>query len=433
MSNRKNTDFVDEFKDPSQDQADAEEAAAQARKEAGQDDFASMLKESLKGRGKKLSVGDKIKGKILVLGQEDVFVSTGGRHDGVLAKRELLGPDGTCAFKQDDVIDVYVTQVRGTDIRLSRNPTDKNLADDLEDAFDMMLPIQGRVVEVCNGGVRVNIKGKLAFCPISQLDIKRVETGEEFVGRSLEFRITKFEEGGRNIVVSRRQLLEEERELNVGSFLEEHKDGDIVPGRVSKFEKFGAFVELTPGVDGLVHISEIAWSRIGDPSEVLQVGQDVMVKLLKREVVNGRPKISLSIKQASDRPEPKPDGASAAQGTGTQPMNLSDPWSKYTVGQVVTGKINRKEPYGFFVQIEPGITGLLHQSRTSDRADFKGEKLKVGDSVSVQIAEIKAGERRISLDLPRDPGEDDWKTHTQATTSFGTLGDQLKAALAKKK
>jgi len=404
---------------------DFEESADDAPEEYSQkssEDFAAMLGESLKSPTKKLKVGDKIKGKILVLGKEEVYVSTGTQHDGMIMRRDLLDAEGSCPYKRDDVIELYVTQVRGSEIKLSKNPTDRNIAKDLEDAFDMMLAIPGRIVEVCKGGVRVNIKGKLAFCPISQIDSKHIENPEEYVGKSFDFKITQFSEGGKNIVVSRRKLLDEERELGTVTFLEEHKDGDIVTGRVSRLEKFGAFVELAPGVDGLVHISEIAWSRIGDPSEVLQVGQPLTVKMLKRETSGDRVKISLSIKQISPKEEPGAQDESSAQ------SHPSDTWSKFKVGQVVSGKINRKEPYGFFVQLEPGVTGLLHKSRTIDTPEFQFEKFKVNDSITVQIGEIKMNERQISLTLPRDPGEDDWKSHQQTKqTSFGTLADKFNA------
>jgi small subunit ribosomal protein S1 len=424
MSNsRKNTDYIDELNA----EYDADDSTEESSKNAEKEDFASMLGESLKRGSKKLSVGDKIRGKILVLGKEDVFVSTGGQHDGVISRRDLNEPDGTCLFKQDDLIELYVTQVRGSDIRLSRKPTDKNLAEDLEDAFDMMLPIQGRIVEVCKGGVRVNVKGKLAFCPISQIDVKHVENAEEYVGKSFEFQITKFEEGGRNIVVSRRKLLQEERDLNAGSFLEENKDGDVVQGKVARLEKFGVFVELAPGVDGLVHISEMAWSRVGDPSELVQVGQEVTVKILKRETINQKVNISLSMKQASDRPQAQVSEAPAKD----------DPWAKFAVGQIFSGKVNRKEVYGLFIQIEPGVTGLLHKSKTFEYPEFHFDKLRVGDTVSVQIGEIALGERRISLNIPRDPEENEWRKHVQPESGLGTfggaLGAKLQAAMTGKK
>ena len=435
MSHPKNSDFIQDFQDGSL--TEEEEALAEAHARSNKENFAQMLGESLKGGGKRLKVGDRITGKILVIGQEDVFVSTGTQNDGMLSKRELLEADGTCPFKVDDVLNLFVVQVRGSEIRLSRNATDRTQSKDLEEAFRENRAVSGRVAEVCKGGFRVNVKGKLAFCPISQLDTKHIEQGEEYVGKTFDFRITQFEEGGRNIVVSRRRLLEEDQQRASGSFLEEHKDGEIVPGKVSRLEKYGAFVELAPGLDGLVHISEIAWSRIGDPSEVLGPGQPVSVKILKREVLNGRAKISLSIKQATDRPTQtqttRDQALDAARG-----LRPEDPWSKYAVGQIVTGQVIRKEPYGLFVQLEPGITGLLHQSRATDRQDFPYDKLKVKDTVTVQIGELKLAERRISLDVPKDAEEGEWRKHVveesnTKSSSFGTLGASLQAAMAKKK
>ncbi len=438
-------DYFDEFN------TEDEDLESKSGAEPGED-FAAMLGESFKTASKKLKVGDKIRGKILVLGSEDVYVSTGTQHDGVIRRMDLLDKDGNCPYKRDDVIELYVTLVKGTEIRLSKNATDRNKAEDLKEAYENNLPIPGRIVELCKGGVRVNIKGKIAFCPISQIDSKHIESADEYVGKSFDFKITSITEGGRNIVVSRRKLLDTERDVGTTSFLAEKKDGDIVTGKVTRFEPFGAFVELSPGVDGLVHISEIAWSRIGDPAEVLRLGQEVTVKILKRELVNGRAKISLSIKQVTPKEE-KPVGASSASwngtpslavgkdgksfSTGSAPLPKDDPWAKLAVGQTYTGTVNRKEPYGLFVQLEPGITGLLHKSRTfseSGASEFNFDKTRVGESIPVQIVEIRIGERQISLGLPRDPSEDDWKTHKQdAAPAFGTLGDRMKAALTKKK
>ncbi|MBC7692957.1 MAG: S1 RNA-binding domain-containing protein [Methylotenera sp.] len=402
----------------------------EAEQKAKKAEFAKMLGDSFNKKSKKLSVGDRIKGELLVVGKnEDVFVSTGTMTDGIVSRRELMDAEGNVPFKVGDVLDFYVIQVRSGEIRLSRKATGKNLASDLEDAYDMMMPISGRIVEVCNGGVRVNIKGKLAFCPISQIDIVRVENAEDYVGKQFDFRITQFSEGGRNIVVSRRKLLDEERELSAGSFLEEHKDGDLVQGRVTRLEKFGAFIELAPGIDGLAHISELSWSRVGDPSEVVQVGQEVTVKLLKRETVGDRVKISVSIKQAG---EGRPSADASASGAANAP-NPNDPFTKFPVGTIVTGKVERKELYGLFIQLAPGITGLLHKSKSFDHPEFGYDKIKVNDQVTVQVAEIRREERKISLDVPQDPNRDDWKTHTQNTGSFGTLGDKLKNMAVKKK
>ena len=405
-------------------EGDEELDSAPSRSE---EDFASLLSESLKSSEKKLRVGDKIRGKILNLGSEEVFVTTGTRHEGLMSRRDLLDAEGNCPYQIGDLIEVYVTMVKGSEIRLSKNPTDRNMAEDLKTAYSSNMPIQGRIVEVCKGGVRVNIKGKMAFCPISQIDSKHIENAEEYVGKSFEFKITEISEGGKNIVVSRRKLLDAEREIGTTSFLSETKDGDITTGKVTRFEPFGAFVELAPGVDGLVHISEISWSRIADPSEVLTLGQEVTVKLLKREVLNGRAKISLSIKQVTPREEKDAEKTAAPK--------KDDSWSKLSVGQVFQGKVQRKEPYGLFVQLEPGITGLLHKSRTNDSKEFQFDKTRVNDVVSVQIAEIRMNERQISLSLPGDSSEDEWKTSYKpnSSASLGTLGSQMAAALAKKK
>lgn len=410
---------------------ETEDEDLESTKKSG--DFGAMLSESFKSSEKRLKVGDKIRGKILNLGSEEVFITTGTRHDGVLARKELLDENGNCAYKVGDITEVYVTMVKGDQIRLSKNPTDRNMAEDLKTAYSNNQPIQGRIVEVCKGGVRVNIKGKMAFCPISQIDSKHIENAEEYVGRSFDFKITEISEGGRNIVVSRRKLLDTERETGTQNFLSETKDGDVVTGRVTRFETFGAFVELAPGVEGLVHISEISWSRIGAPSEVLVLGQDVKVKLLKREVLNGRAKVSLSIKQTTDKPAREFDSAKAAA-KATEALK-DDPFARFGVGQIFEGKITRKEPYGLFVQIEPNVIGLLHKSRVETHKEFNFDKKRVNDPVQVQIVEIKAGERQIALSLPGDASEDAWKTEYKSNenASLGSFGSQFAAALAKKK
>jgi small subunit ribosomal protein S1 len=388
------------------------------------EDFSALLGASLESSEKPFAPGDRVRAELLAVGAEDSPVAIGPGREGLLATAELRDAAGQNAFKAGDQLELFVTSVRGTQVRLSRNPTDKNLAEDLKQAFDLKRPIEGRVVELCKGGFRVSVKGKSAFCPISQIDLKRTETGAEFVGKTFAFSITEFGEGGRNVVLSRRKLLEEEQARAAAAFLAANPDGSIVTGTVVRLEKFGAFVQLVPGVEGLLHVSEIAWSRIADPSEILKAGQSVELKLLKRETVEGRLKISLSLKQASERPESAPKPA------------VADPWAKYAAGQVLEGKITRKEPYGLFIQLEPGVVGLLHQSKTSDSPDFNFDRQKVGETISVQIAEVKISDRRISLELPRDPDADEWQSRQQqddASTSLSPLAEQLKAALDKKK
>jgi small subunit ribosomal protein S1 len=377
-----------------------------------EEDFASLLGDSLKAAEKTFEPGDRVRAEILALGGEDAIVAIGPGKEGVVASAELVGR------KAGERLELFVTSVRHSQVRLSINPTDKNICQDLKEAFETSRPVEGRVSEVCKGGVRVSVRGKSAFCPISQLDLKRVETGAEFVGKTFVFRITEFKEEGRNVVLSRRKLLEEDQTRSLAAFLDKNPDGSVVEGKVSRLEKFGAFIELLPGVEGLAHISELAWSRVESPSDLLSPGQTVAVKILKRETVEGRLKISLSIKQASDRPAAVP---------------VVDPWAKYAAGQVLDGKVTRKEPYGLFVQLEPGVVGLLHQSQTSERSEFRLESVKVGDALKVEIGEVKLADRRISLQLPRDP-DDDWKSHLQSgEPGAGALGEGLRAAFEKKK
>lgn len=368
------------------------------------------------------SPGDRVRAELLSVGEEDSFVALGPGKEGVLSTADLRDAEGRCTRRPGDRLDLFVTSVRPHEVRLSTNPTDKNIAEDLQEAFASRRPVEGRVVEACKGGLRVSVQGKLAFCPISQIDAKRTETGAEFIGKAFAFRITELSEGGRNIVLSRRKLLEEESSKVADAFLARNPDGALVTGKVVRLEKFGAFVELAPGLEGLLHVSELAWSRIESPSELLEVGQTITVKILKREVSEDRLKLSLSLKQATEAPAASP--VAAAQ----------DPWAKYQPGQALTGKITRKEPYGLFIQLEPGVVGLLHLSKTTDHAEFQLEKQKVGGSIEVQIGEVKLAERRISLELPRDPSAKDWLERQQASEGpFGALGDVFKAALKAKK
>ena len=390
--------------------------------EESAEDFSALLGASLEASETPISTGDRARAEILAVGREEVRVALGPGREGVVATADFLDADGRVAVKAGDAVDLFVTSIRPGEIRLSKNPTDKNLAEDLKEAFERRAPIEGRVIEVCKGGFRVSVKGKTAFCPISQMDTKRTETGAEFVGKTFTFGITEFSEDGRNIVVSRRKLLEEEQGRTANAFLEANPDGAVVTGTVVRLEKFGAFVELVPGVEGLAHVSELAWSRIESPAEILTVGQSLSVKILKRETVDGRLKISLSLKQVTERPA-RPAAPAVV-----------DPWTKYAAGQVLTGKITRKEVYGLFIQLEPGVVGLLHQSKTSENSEFHLAKQKVGEEIQVQVAEVKLGERRISLELPRDPGENDWKEHLQSGDAApGGLGEALRAALEKKK
>ena len=266
--------------------------------------FEELFAQSNKNLDRKLRVGDEVKGEILSIGKEETYVSTGTPSDGLVLTKDLWDENKHVKYNVGDTIDLVVTAIRNGEIRLSKRGSLAASTDSLEDAFDMELPIEGRVTELVNGGLRVNVAGKTAFCPISQIDTKFVQDATEYVGKKFEFMITQFDKKGRNIVVSRRKILELQKAESEGAFMQLHKTGDIMSGKVTRLERFGAFVELEGGVEGLVHISELGWSRITDPSEVVTSGQSISVKLLKVEEIDGKLKISLSLKQADGEGNP---------------------------------------------------------------------------------------------------------------------------------
>ncbi|MFN3455890.1 MAG: S1 RNA-binding domain-containing protein, partial [Pseudobdellovibrio sp.] len=269
----------------------------------------------------------------------------------------------------------------------------------------------------CNGGFRVQVQGKTAFCPLSQMDYKVVDQ-QAYVNQKFDFMITQFDPKGRNLVVSRRKLLDLQKAENEGQFISSTKVGDILTGTVKRFEKFGAFIDLGGGVEGLCHISEIGWSRLQDPSEVLSLNQTIQAKVLDVKDDNGRLRISLSVKQAG--------------GEG-------DPWltvpEKYKVGSVHAGIVEKKEQYGLFVQIAPGITGLLPKSKWRDSVDAQSfENKKKGDTFPVQIDDVLYEQKRISLGLPGVAEDTSWKEHASqkssqgegfATNNFGALAQLM--------
>ncbi len=382
-------------------------------------DFASMFESSLGQTSKTLKVGDQLRAEILSIGKTESFVSTGTPHDGILLNADLLDESKTLKYKVGDTIDVVVVKTGRDEIRVTRKgsksaPVD---FDSLEDAFDMELPVEGKVTEVVNGGYRVSVQGQSAFCPVSQLGSRPGQDASEFIGKKFEFLITQFDAKKKNIVVSRRKLLSLQKVENEGLWMQAHKVGDLVDGRVTRTEQFGAFVDLGGGVEGLVHVSEIGYTRLKHAADGIRVGDPVQVKILRVEEEESRLKISLSIKQAG---------------------GLSDPWmqvpQKFPVGTMVDGIVDKKEVFGLFVVLTPGINGLLPKSKWRDAEESKNyEKLKKGDTVKVRIDEIKFEERKISLGLPTEAEDNSWREHQSAQAFGGALGGSLAAAFAQAK
>lgn len=374
------------------------------------DDFANLLAANDSIAHRRLKIGDKITGEILSLGKEESFISTGTTIDGLILTNELKETDGTLKLKVGDTIDLYVSQIKGGEIRLSKKPSGGGDADSLEDAFDCMIPVEGRVTEICNGGFRVNVMGKVAFCPISQMDSKHITQAADYVGKKYEFLITQFENRGKNIIVSRRKVLDQQKEESAAAFTEDHKMGDILKGIVTRVEKFGAFVEVAPGLEGLTHVSELSWCRVNDPNEVVKIGDSLSVKILKMEEIEGQLKISLSVKQASETPW----------------VSIQN---QIKVGDIVDGTVTQCLKFGAFVQVLPGIEGLIPLSEMSytKRVLKSDELIKPGEKVRVLLKEINLEERKLLLSL-KDASGDPWALVQQKYP----LGKILPAKVEKK-
>lgn len=357
-----------------------------------EESFADLFEAYSQGMNQDIQVGDKIKGPVIAIGQDTVFVDTGSKIDGAVDKSELLDDKGLMTCDTGDILELYAVAVNENEIRLSRALSGIGGLNMLQDAFNESLPVEGKVIGPCKGGFHVTIMQRRAFCPISQMDLAYVETPEDYTGATFHFLITRFEENGRNIVVSRRKLLTIELEKVRAKFYETLSVDDIYEGTVTRLMPYGAFVALSEGVEGMVHISEISWSRLETPEQALTIHDTVQVKVISVEegAKPGQIKIALSIKQV--------DG---------------DPWEqvtdKFSVGEKISGTVTRCKDFGVFVEIAPGIEGLVHISEiTYKKRILKPEEVvNTGETVSVMIKEVDPQQRRISLSM-RDVEGDPW-------------------------
>lgn len=353
--------------------------------------FAEMLAEHEREEApqSRLSPGQRVSVKVVAITGDTIFVSTGSKVDGIV-DREELEVDGELPVQVGDMLDLYVVTVTPQEVKLSKILRGAGSLSALEEAKDAGLPVEGKVTGQVKGGYAVDIMKRRAFCPSSQIDLRQPEDPEAPVGKTYPFLITRLEKGGRNIVVSRRTLLEREQAENRDALLAEVNEGDVREGVVTRLAPFGAFIELAPGVEGLAHVSELSWARVGQADEAVSVGDVVRFKILGIARDDKGTRISLSLKQVTD-----------------------DPWkdapNRLNVGDVVTGKVVRNAPFGAFVEVLPGVEGLVHLSELSfeKRVNKADEIVVPGDVVSVKIKELDAEKRRISLSL-RDAGGNPW-------------------------
>ena len=343
--------------------------------------FAELFAQSSQTPYGRFSPGDRVKGTVVKINPETVFIDLGGKSEGTAETHEFKDENGTLTIQEGDEVELRVASVKGG-IHLSKaiRARGAEAVEVLRDAFRNQLPVEGRVAGVNKGGFDVEISGLKSFCPISQMELRYCERPEEHVGARYQFRIIELKERGRNIIVSRRVLLQEEHEKKLQETLASLKPDLELEGQVTKLADFGAFVDIG-GVEGMVHVSEISRSRIGHPSEVLKTGQTVRVRILRIEPgKKGRQKISLSMKVL----EP-------------------DAWDQglpFQEGDVVPGKVTRLADFGAFVEVAPGLDGLVHRSEISyEKVAHPSRVLNAGDPVQVRVLKIDQPNRKISLSI----------------------------------
>ena len=374
--------------------------------------FAAMLEAYSPGADADMGVGDKVSGKIVSIGRDSVFVDTGTKIDGVVDKAELLDENGEITLAEGDMLELYVVALSDEEIKLSKALSGIGGLNMLKEAYEKAAPVEGKISETCKGGVRVEVLQRKAFCPVSQIDINYVEDPSDYVGQTFNFIITTFEENGRNIVLSRRSLLAREQEKARKEFYQTLEVGTTMDGTVTRIMPYGAFVQLSLGVEGMVHISEMNWSRSAKPESLVNVSDTVRVKVIGIEPDQkpGLLKISLSMKQLTE-----------------------DPWNsageQFHEGDKIQGTVTRCANFGAFVELAPGIEGLVHISEMSyEKRVLKPEDVVTsGETVSVMIKEVDLEKRRLSLSI-RDAEGDPWVDIAEKYT----IGQAVKGILEKK-
>lgn len=388
-----------------------------------EESFAELFERSFTKSGR-LEPGEKVEARVLKITGDWIFLDTGRKGEGVLDRKELLDPDGNLTVKEGDVITAWFISSANNEMRfttkLGGGPAGSAR---LEEAWRSGIPVEGFVEKEIKGGFEIKIGGSIrAFCPYSQISLGRVEDAAQFVGKHLSFRVSEYGESGRNIVVSRRALLEEERQQQRERLRETLQEGMTVKGIVTSLRDFGAFINVD-GIEGLIPISEIGWGRVTEISEILSVGQEVEVAVKKLDWENDR--FSFSLRET-----------------------LADPWEKvvdkYPVGTYHKGVVARLAAFGAFVTLGDGLDGLIHISRLAagKRINHPREVVREGERVEVKIEAVDRENRRLSLSLADVGRAEEEAAETleifrkgaeEGPKGLGTLGDLLKKKMERKK
>lgn len=344
---------------------------------SGEDSFMELYEKSLKS----IQEGELVTGEIVMIGKEYVLVDVGYKSEGQIRINEFIDADGNMTAKVGDKIDVLLEKREDDDGRiiLSKEKAAKiKIWDEIKNIYEEDRTVEGEIVARLKGGMAVDI-GLQAFLPGSQIDLKPVRNFDSLIGTKHEFKILKYNKRRANIVLSRRALLEKDRKVKRDQTMHDIREGAVLTGTVKNITDYGFFIDLG-GIDGLLHITDISWGRVGHPSELYQVGDEITVKILKYDEEKER--VSLGLKQLNP-----------------------DPWinanTDYPINTKVKGKVVSLADYGAFVEIKEGIEGLIHVSEMSWTRKIRhpSQILKVGDEVEAVVLNIDTENKRISLGL----------------------------------
>ena len=339
------------------------------------ENFEQLLEDSFV-KIQSLEVGDKVEGEILNITDSLIFVSLGGKRDAYAEKVDFTEKNQELKYKVGDIIKGYVVKSTDTEILISKSlvSVNKRL---LQEAFEEKIPVSGKVRSLIKGGYLLDLSGVRAFCPTSQIDAKIVKDPKIFLGQTHDFMIIEFKENGRNIVASRRALLDVAKNKIKEETMKTLEVGSVLKGKVTRLTNFGAFVDIG-GVEGLLHISQFSYARVESPSDMLRIGNEIESQVI---TIKGG-KISLSMKALQENPFDK-----ALQ--------------EIKEGDIVNCRILRNQAFGSFVEIKPGVEGLIPISEMARgrRINNPGEVVAIGDLVEAQILKVNLETKKISLSL----------------------------------
>ena len=395
----------------------------QAANAANHDEnFAEMFEKSFKKQSR-LEPGQLVEAIIVKISADWIFLDLGGKGEGYLDKKEMIDAAGNLTVKEGDMVRAYFMSSENNEMhfttKIGSGPGKQN---QIENAWRNQIPVEGAIAKEIKGGFEVKIGGSVrAFCPFSQMGIRREENPADYIGRSLYFKIIEYGEEGKNIVLSRKTIIDDERRSRKQELRAALQEGMKVKGKVTSIQKFGAFVDIG-GVEGLLPVSEIGWGRTEKVSDILSLGQEVEVIIKKLDWNQDR--FSFSLKDA-----------------------LPDPWESvadvYPVGSFQTGIVSRLAPFGAFVTLKEGIDGLIHISKLGSgrKINHPREVLKEGQTVEVKIETLDRSNRKLSLSLAEISREEEEAAATlkdyqqkaaAAPKTMGSLGDLLKEKMEQK-